>query len=353
MNKEQLINLVSGSEYDFLRENEYLGPNVMFLTIGGSYAYGTNVETSDIDIRGVAAPNRMAILTNNKFEQVENKKTDSVIYEFNKYANLLKSNNANCIELLGCKPEHYIYVSPYGQQLIDNKKIFLCRNEVKKNIGGYANAQLRRLQNALAHDNYPEKEKEIHIINSMKNTMNTIFEEFGDSVLLYIGTDDKINIKFRKDYDAPIRQTTSMLSQLQNIVRDYDKLNHRNKKKDNLHLNKHAMHLARLYLMAIDILEKEEIITYRENDLDLLMKIRNGFFQNADGSYHPIFFEFVNDLESRFQYALENSSLPEKADEKRINEFIADMNYSIVLGKVFPINREVNNEDKTCIRYYP
>ena len=43
-----------GKEYDFLREDPHLGVNLMFITLGGSHAYGTNVEGSDLDIRGCA-----------------------------------------------------------------------------------------------------------------------------------------------------------------------------------------------------------------------------------------------------------------------------------------------------------
>ena len=46
--------VTNSTEYDFLRQNEHLKNRIMFLTLGGSYAYGTNVETSDIDVRGCA-----------------------------------------------------------------------------------------------------------------------------------------------------------------------------------------------------------------------------------------------------------------------------------------------------------
>jgi uncharacterized protein len=46
--------------------------------------------------------------------------------------------------------------------------------------------------------------------------------------------------------------------------------------RDKEKINKHAMNLVRIYLMAIDIFEKEEIITHRENDIQLLLDIRGG-----------------------------------------------------------------------------
>jgi hypothetical protein len=39
---------VSSIEYDFLRTDKNLGSNIILLTLGGSHAYGTDIETSDI-----------------------------------------------------------------------------------------------------------------------------------------------------------------------------------------------------------------------------------------------------------------------------------------------------------------
>lgn len=59
------------------------------------------------------------------------------------------------------------------------------------------------------------------------------------------------------------------------------------------------MHLVRLYLMCIDILTKEEIITYREADHDLLMNIRNGEYQKSDGMYRSEFLSWLIILKRR------------------------------------------------------
>ena len=113
---------------------------------------------------------------------------------------------------------------------------------------------------------------------------------------------------------------------LTNVLSDYEKLNHRNKKKDDNHLNKHAMHLIRLYLMCLDILEKGDIVTYRGNDLDLLMSIRHGEYQKEDGTYRQEFFDMVNEFEARLAYAKENTALPENPDMKRVEEFVMEVN---------------------------
>ena len=54
MTREELQSIIDSEPYDFLRTNPHLGKHLMFLTIGGSHAYGTNVKGSDVDIRGVA-----------------------------------------------------------------------------------------------------------------------------------------------------------------------------------------------------------------------------------------------------------------------------------------------------------
>ena len=146
MTLEQIKEKVKSTEYDFLRTNKHLGNNIILLGLGGSYAYGTNVETSDLDVRGCALNNKSEILTNENFEQFVNEATDTTIYSFNKLITLLSNCNPNTIEILGLKPEHYLYISPIGQELLDNKKIFLSKKAINS-FGGYAHSQLRRLDN--------------------------------------------------------------------------------------------------------------------------------------------------------------------------------------------------------------
>ena len=334
MTIEQIKQLVSSNEYDFLRTEPHLGDRIMFLTLGGSYSYGTNVETSDVDVRGCAMNNASEIVGLSNFEQFIERGTDTTIYAFNKLISLLVNCNPNTIEMLGCKPEHYIYMTDAGREFINNRKMFLSKRAIHS-FGGYANQQLNRLENALARDHLSQAKKEEHIRRSMLNSVASFESRYNNfeagSIKLYT------DVSQREDWDQeifadihlehfPARQFNSMMNDLHNVIGTYEKLNHRNHKKDDAHLNKHAMHLVRLYMMCIDILEKEEIITYREADHDLLMSIRNGAYQNEDSTYKPEFFEMIADLKKRLEYAKENTSLPTHPNMKQVEEFVMSVN---------------------------
>ena len=84
MNIEEIKSLISSESYDFLRENPHVKDKIIFLTLGGSHAYGTNVETSDVDIRGCALNSPSDLIGLSNFEQLVNSQTDTTVYSFNK-----------------------------------------------------------------------------------------------------------------------------------------------------------------------------------------------------------------------------------------------------------------------------
>ena len=261
--------LLAQPQYGFLKTDPHLGKHIILLGLAGSYAYGTNQENSDIDVRGVTLNRRSDLIGMTSYDQYTDKNTDTVIYAFNKIIRLLLECNPNTCELLGLNEEHYLYLSPIGRELLANRRLFLSRRAIQS-FGGYADQQLRR-----------------HIWGEMNN-----------------------------------------------IVKEYDKIGKRNRKKDDNHLNKHAMHLIRLFMMAIDILEKEDIITYRKDEHELLMKIRRGEFQKEDGTYRTEFYEILADYEKRLHEAAANTSLPEEPDYERVQEFVMSVNERVVRDEI-------------------
>lgn len=139
---------LNSSEYDFLSTNSFLQDNIILLGYGGSIAYGTNLPTSDIDIRGAALRSPRDILLNQNFEQVIDNKTDTTIYSLEKLCSLLTSNNPNTLEILGLKPEHYLYIAPTARPILEHPQWFLTKR-VEKSFGGYAYSQIRLLKNGL------------------------------------------------------------------------------------------------------------------------------------------------------------------------------------------------------------
>ena len=335
--------LLNTPEYDFLKINPHLGTNIILLGLGGSHAYGTNVEGSDVDIRGIALNSKEEILGSANFEQVVNEDTDTTIYSIRKIISLLTSCNPNTIELLGLKPEHYLYLSQIGHELLDNKKLFLSRR-AKYSFGGYAFAQLRRLDNKAART-IEQAEREQHILNSIITATYAWPDKYdcfkvGEGIKLYLDNSEQPDLDKEIFMDInlthyPLRDYKAMWSDMKNIVSDYDKIGHRNQNAiERGKLGKHMMHLVRLYLMCIDILEKEEIITYRENDIPFLMDIRNGKFLDSNSQPLAEFYEMVNDYEKRLEYAVENTSLPDKPDYNKINDFLMSVNERVILNKI-------------------
>lgn len=338
MDIEQIKTLVKNKEYDFLKTNVNLGDNIILLGLGGSHAYGTNNENSDIDIRGVATNSRRNILIGQDFEQIVDVATDTTIYSFDKIVKLLCSCNPNTIELLGLKPEHYLSISKAGQVLLDNKSVFLSQVAVHT-FGGYANAQLRRLENKSARLASQERQEE-HIFSSISHAEVEIRNRYcrwdDDRVKLYLSKSQ------REDYDTeiyadinlqhyPIRDFKDWISELTAIIRSYNKIGKRNEKAiEHNKLGKHMMHLVRLYYMCFDILEKAEINTYRENEHDLLMDIRNGKYLDSNRQPIPEFYDMVNELEKRLEYDRKNTDLPEKVDKKEVGDLIQYVNEIVV-----------------------
>ena len=350
---EEIKRELKKSEYDFLRKDSNLAPStktildgteigskIILLGLGGSWAYGTNKEGSDIDIRGIALNSKEDILagTTSNFEQVINEDTDTVVYSLNKIIDLLSNVNPNTIEMLGLDPEQYLYLSDDGKMLVDNAHIFLSK-KCAHSFGGYANSQLYRLTQKSAHA-MSQAGLEQHILKTlefMQHDFNSKYSKVeGDQIKLYIdksnqeGYDTEIYMDVNLNH-YPVRDYCGLWSELKQTVTAYGKIGKRNQKAlEHAKIGKHMMHLIRLYLMCFDILENEKIVTHRVKEHDFLMEIRNGKYITENNDVLPEFFEMVDEYEKRLQYAIKNTSLPDQPDYKKIKELVMSMNYKVI-----------------------
>lgn len=142
---------------DFDESNlKWLEERTIILAPTGSYAYGTNIETSDLDYKGVCIPPIEYYLGLESFNEYNksggknfpNKKgdIDINIIHINKFVKDAMQGVPNNIEILFLRSQDYLKVTPLGQMLIDHRHLFLSKN-LEKKFSGYAYSQIQKLKN--------------------------------------------------------------------------------------------------------------------------------------------------------------------------------------------------------------
>src|ERR1044072_8096814 len=117
----------------------------------GSHAYGTNVVTSDVDVKGVCIEplsHQLGFL--HSFEQHElmasrGHSHDLVIYSLKKFAKLAADCNPNIIEVLHVDDSDVLFIDEFGDRLREIRDEFLSK-KAKFTFSGYAHAQLKRIK---------------------------------------------------------------------------------------------------------------------------------------------------------------------------------------------------------------
>ena len=309
-------------------------PNLMLLGYGGSHAYGTNVATSDVDIRGIYMnPIDEVLGIKPDSEQHVDSQTDTVVYSFRKMIKLLSDCNPNTIELLGLRQQDYLYMTEAGQLLLDNRQLFLSKKAVYT-FGNYAASQLNRLINKSGRG---KQELVGNEVRSLKKALGSFAQRYkgyaGAGTGITVSTGDADVLLSMHLDNIPMKTIVQMLNELTSIDKDYSKSTRNTKAIEHNKLSKHMMHLFRLYMMGIDILEHGEIITYRADEHDLLMSIRNGDYLEADAMTPTKEFEaLLSEYQTRFNKAAENTKLPDKPAYDKINALVIAINKRYAMG---------------------
>jgi len=135
------------------------------LAITGSHAYGMQTKDSDIDVMGLFLPPIDYLLGLKRIEQIVFEKRkgdpfDGQIFNFTKWFKLLVDQNPNVLELLWHEKNQYVYCdSKIWTTLFNTRDTFLSKR-LKHTFGGYAWAQLNRLNKLNAKVNENEKRLE-------------------------------------------------------------------------------------------------------------------------------------------------------------------------------------------------
>ena len=146
--KENLIKFI---------EQKSPGSIPLLIVIRGSHAYGTNIETSDIDYSGIFVQSMDDILGNKYLEQINDDTNDTVIYEVRRFLELIEKNNPTVLELLNTPEDCILYKDTAFDMILENRDKFItkiCSNS----FGGYAKMQIQKAKGQNKKQNW-EKDK--------------------------------------------------------------------------------------------------------------------------------------------------------------------------------------------------
>lgn len=311
------------------------------LALGGSHAYGLSTPNSDVDLRGFAMPTSKDILLGLDFEQIQTmEEVDMCVYSIAKACKLMAQCNPNMIELIGLTDDAILISSPEHKTMCQHPEWFLSKRAAYT-FGGYATAQLRRLQNAMARDTdtYQLAEGEIRSLDAALFTLPERYPMLKDNITMSfdaLDTDEE-NIRIMVTMSSnrvPATELAAFARQLDSARKSAETIG-KNRRKESYKLAKHASHLIRLLHMGTEILRGEGIHTHRTYDAQLLLNIKNGMWLHEDElgrrTYDDEFWDLLNKSEAIFTEAKENTVLPDSPNLEELYDFIADCHKQIVI----------------------
>jgi predicted nucleotidyltransferase len=127
-----------GITYEYLKENGL----ILFETVVGSQAYGTQTPTSDVDKKFVFILPQEHIYGTGYIEQL-NVNADYTGWEIKRFLELLGTDNPTVLELLNSPEDCIISKHPLFDIILEHKAEFITKG-CSNSFGGYARQQIKK-----------------------------------------------------------------------------------------------------------------------------------------------------------------------------------------------------------------
>jgi predicted nucleotidyltransferase len=352
---------------------ELMVDNLLVKHRAGSHAYGTAIETSDEDFRGVFAADPVNVRTPffPVYEAEDSAEEDTKFYELAHFMKLCIDCNPNIIETLWVdeedilfRTEAYHWLRVHRHELLSSKIAFTT--------SGYAIAQLKRIKGHNKWINSPQpedppqpyqfvtmvqwfgKEKMMpRDFNIMDFNEGYLLVPYGDTLFGVYASDKHSTVTATGDlitqFDGDrteFRAPLAIIKWNRDEYRTAKEKHHqywtwkrnRNAVRGSLeeqfgYDTKHAMHLVRLLRMGVEAL-RDGVIVVRRPDADELLAIRDGAW-----TYDELikYAEKMDKLVREFWYT--KTALPKKPDIKFAARLLMEVQDKVWNNK--------NNDNKT------
>lgn len=324
----------------------------------GSKAYGTNIETSDTDFRGIFLADRIEVSTPffNVQEWVDKNEEDTKLFELNFFINLACDNNPNILETLFVDNSDIVLNSPEYSYLREHNNMFLTK-KLAHTTSSYAIQCLTKMKSHnkfINNENMKEplqtdfisvvrnftENKDFNTKINLVNDFNSGYKliSYGKDIFGLIKSENKrsspfndqfmlnrikntdntiplILLKFKKEeydlakikYNSFLKWKQSRTGSARNLLEDkfgYD--------------SKDAMHLVRLMRVGYECLT-EGVYKVKRSDAKELLEIRAGKW-----TYEEIY-NYAKDFDLKIKKEVEKSHLPENVDRKKAAELIIEI----------------------------
>jgi predicted nucleotidyltransferase len=295
----------------------------------GSHAYGLNIESSDVDVKGVCiepAPYYFGFA--NRFDQaielvITGHACDSTIFALRKFARLAIDCNPNIIEVLFGDDEDVMFADQFGCRLRAIRHEFLSL-KAKHTFSGYAFSQRIKthrswLLNPPAH---PPERKSYGMGMGISDTEMGAFEALDSKSKASLSNEALAMFSRERAYRTALAHWNQYNEWKANrnparaateATRGYD--------------TKHGMHLIRLMRMCKEMLTTGDVIV-RRPDREELLAIRRG-----DISYDDLVSE-AERLERECDLLYTTSTvLPRVPNQERVDEYVMGLTKDYLRSK--------------------
>jgi predicted nucleotidyltransferase len=356
---------------------------IIFESVSGSNAYGTNTPESDRDIRGVFIQPLRDALQYGFIDQVSDEKNDVTFYELGRFMNLVAGNNPNILELLDVPDDCIIYKDPLFAILEYYKQDFLSK-KVRWTFAGYAIDQIQKARGYNKKMNWEESQmvrktvldfcyvlvgggskpfKEwLSDLNKQLIHLQYTQEDFGLAAVdhahnlyaMYMSELRTLGWGIVSDEEKSNEvQLTSIPKNLQFLhnlyfnqegysshckkYREYQTwIKERNPNRFKMNKahgkqydSKNMMHTYRLLLMAHELAKGELRVRRTPEEIVKLMKIRRGEYEYED------LLREAEAMKDGLEEAFQKSTLPEKPDVEKVLEILLGIRLTYYKLKIF------------------